>query len=666
MQIPRGNFGFVAPRAAGDRPGPFDGLARGMEVAGRMVLEKEREAQEARDAAERVTAQAQIGLGRDSIGDTVKKIGQGLEDGSIDKTRARDEYKRLTEELVSQRIAGVPEKHQEIARIDWQSNIERNASLVDELVLKRDQHDVRAALGQTLEYAARMPDRAKAAEMVASTFESVGKHSGLPPEQLAKMQQNWKEQTQYTAGFNLIEGAGQDKAALQKAIKQLDQLPDMDPQKKAQLVDRANDRIYRIDERALRVKEVSLRQAEVSLKRAEATFNTALQLADKGVFAESEADKTIKALAGTPYASAFKQIIDQQRVTGSLTMQPPKVLQAEIDRLQADIRANGLTGEKQKRLEQMEKVMSGQESDIKKDPLKAYVSRYASEVPTKIDTANTQSLVASLQQRAQLAAQAKAWSGKDVAPLFAEEVESVRKLMDSLPARDKADLIGMISASVGPSQAKGLATQLDQKSRPLALAFAAAAGGTQQGRDLATRILEGEKALSDKQVLKDEKAVTGWTATISKELNGLFWSPNTAAQVADAAHFVAASKAAQRSGVASPSMIRQSIEEAMGGKIVEQGDGRIVLPSTVRERDFSDRLKNYPVADLQAAAPDGKVRAAGVEIPLDQFAKSLPGATMTTLAPGKYVVLVPRVRGAVPDMPVTNTKGEPIVIGVQR
>jgi hypothetical protein len=274
---------------------------------------------------------------------------------------------------------------------------------------------------------------------------------------------------------------------------------------------------------------------------------------------------------------------------------------------------------------------------------------------------NTATLVQGLAQRVQIASEAGAWAGKkDISPLFKEEAERVGDMLQALPEKERGQAIAMISKTLGKNAARGMATQLNEKDRPMALAFVAG------DANKAAQILAGSRAIKEKTVLKDDKAIVGWEGTINKEVEGLFVSPNNARSVADAAYFMTAARALEAGGMAGPSDIKKMVRNAAGGEIVEQGQGRIVIPDGRTQRELNQRLKSYKPEDIAKQSPDGKIRVGGIEMGAAALVERLPGATLQTLAPGRYVILAPRVQGGKPDTYVTATDGRPIVVGFEK
>jgi hypothetical protein len=597
--------------------------------------------------------------------DLAASMKEGIETRAVDPSEARKLYREQATKIAEGHMEGVPAEYKSTVQLDVDRHVSRlERTTIFGAVRASNRATVKDGINTTIEYAQRLhlSNPLAAEQLATATLHEMGPHAGMSAAEIGTGLQKFKEQTQYTAAASLIDNARGDPKKLQEAAKAVDNFDALDPEKKRQLKDKAFDQNLRIQEVNAHKAAAASRAQEVALKKAEAAHTAATAMSDKGVLTAEQRDVFAKQMKGTPYAESFRALMENQAVTGVLAMQPPKVLQAEIDRLQADIRTGGIDAAKETRLKQVERVKAGQDADIAKDPLRAFTERHASGPVPSIDTSNPQAFAKTIVERLAMAQGATVWAGKDTGPLFKEEIPAVIKMLDVLPDNSKGEALGMIARQLGRSATKGLASQIDAKDKALQSAFLSAASGTPEGEANAKSILRGAKAIHDKTVAKDEKAMTGWSASIAKQLDGVLMNPANMEQVAEAARYMTASDALDRGGVASSSTVRKAVEKALGGKIVEQGDGKVVLPAGFSHSQLTDRLRTTTRDELLSQAPGGTVRAAGVEVFLEDVIKSLPGATLGTVGPGKYIVLVPRVPGAKPDSPVMAGQ-KPLVVG---
>jgi hypothetical protein len=397
------------------------------------------------------------------------------------------------------------------------------------------------------------------------------------------------------------------------------------------------------------------RQQERYLKRAEAEFNTFQALADKGTLMAPEyVDRVVQMTAGTPYQQGIKIIAQQAQETGGIASQPVKVQQDMLDQIDAQIARNGRSPALDKRREQISKVLAGSQSDLKENGLRAGLERGVITEMAPLDISSPEAFSASVAKRLSQAETVGQWAGKAVSPLDAREAESVRGMLEALPAKQRSQAVAIIAESVGPRTAGAMAEQLDKQSRPLALAFASSGAKTSTGRLTSELILKGATAIKDGAVMKDDKKVTGWKATISAELDGVFTDERMATAAKDAAYYVAAGIAQEEGGTD----VSRAVRLAIGGNVIEHNGKRIPTAGDMDEDEFAKRLRNAAPSDITKQAPDGKVRVGGAEMSAADFVATIPGQELIYAGPGRYAVIVK-------GRPVTNAAGKPIIIGVR-
>jgi hypothetical protein len=585
--------------------------------------------------------------------------------GKLKANDARKLYEEGASKIVEEGVSLAPVTIQGRVRAELLGDSMKGNSAINRGIAARSSQEIDAGLivlGEQLQRAA-MNDPNAAIKQHDQALSALGPSAGWSPEKIVKTQQAFKEKVLYTNSLAVVHAARGNIKALDQAGKMINGRGDLDPGAKERLLNQVELQKNQIQEQGLRRADIAARQYENQLKKAEAALGGAIKLADYGTLDESAAGKAMAATAGTPYQAQVKAMLENQRTTGPLTRQQPQAVRGAIDALNADMTANGVNETKRARLDQLKKVQSGQEHDLKEDPLRAFTNRYADKPVAPLDFTDITKLTTGLQERRQVADMAKSWSSKDTALLFAHEIEPVRKLLGNLSGTAKENAIGMLATVSGPSGSKALATALDANDRPMALAFAAASSGTPESRAMVGRMFKGTQALQDKTVLKDDKAISGWRATVAKELTGLLPNPQNTSQVQDVVELLIAARAAENGGSAGSSDIRKAMEQALGGKIIDQGDGRIVIPAGNSRNQLIERFKTMTRKDLIDQVPTGMVKVAGQDIYVEDFIKSLPGATLKTVGPGKYNVLVPRVPGGEPDALVTNHEGKPVKVG---
>jgi hypothetical protein len=620
-----------------------------------------------RKAADKAQAMGAMQRAQDDLLMLGDEMGQGIASGQIDKTKAGEEWATKAKERIAAGLEGVPASHRAAVQADLDHRMAGlSRTVIGKAIRVRDREDVKSGIAQTMEYGQRLyRSDAKAADaLVSSTLDQLGPFGGLGADDIVKMKQGWREGAQFTVGYEAVSAGRDDRKALDKAEAIIKGLPDLDPQKRATLLDRASAYRIAIDQRAELAAQRADRDRDRALRRAEHEFNAFQALADKGtVLDPAYIDRVSQATAGTPYSAAIRGLAEQARATGGLASQPVARQQAMLDQINTEIAQRGRSPELDKRKEQIEKVLRGSQADIERDPLRAGLERGVIDALPPLNLASgLPGLVPQLAERVIAAQRVQQWAGRPVSPLTGDEAAAVKTQLDTLPVKERSALVAGIAGALGPQQAQGLAAQMDKKDKALALALAAAGARTTEGRFTSELILRGQQAKADGTSTKGEKQpdvkASAWRAHAAAELDGVFGNAAYTAQVRDAAELVMHGMAAEAGGRLSSDDMERAVRIAVGGSIVEHNGRRIPLPAGMDEAALTTRLGAVSADELGRQAPGGTVRAGGVPMPVAEFVKALPGQQLMPVRPGEFAVLVG-------GRPVVNADGVPIVIKVR-
>jgi hypothetical protein len=633
--------------------------------AKRLQQEEARKAQAQAEAAKKAQEQNKLNNVNDQLTDAKDEFEAGVREGTIPKDEADKLWSERSRTIIDESMAGFADDVKPLVQGQIERLGMRYGNDVRKAVSTRDRQDVTAGIDQTLEYAQRRykTDPQGAETQAMETLRALGPFSNYTPQQIAAKGQAWREGAQYTVAFEAVSAGKNDRKALSSAEEMLSQLPDLDPQRKAALGATIDAHRLRLDQQDELRAQREQRKAEAHLKRAEAEFQTFQGLADKGAALSAEyIDRAMRATAGTPYQTGIKALAQQAAETGGIAAQPIAQQQAQLDALDRQIAQQGRSPELDKRRDQLSKVVNGSKSDFEADPLRAGLERG---VITDIQPINfSGGMPAIIQQigvRVGSAETVRAWSGKPVSPLTADEAVTLKQMLDALPAKEKAGMVSGLAQVIGPQAAQGLSKQLDKQDRGLALAFALAGEKTTSGRFTSELVLKGAQAKKDgtstKGAKEPEVKAAKWQADITTYIGDAFGNQQTSEAVRDAAVFIAHGIAAEQGGSAGPEDLERAARMAVGGQVIEHNGKKVPLPAGVDQDMLEKRLSTVTPAELTTQAPSGMVRAAGVMVPIAKFAESLPGQQLMPVAKGRYAVLVQ-------GRPVTNDKGDPIIIGV--
>lgn len=629
--------------------------------------EEQRRAKDAAEAALRVKTLTALGGAKDALTDAADEIGNGVLNGTVPKEKAEAAWKERAGKVMQGVGGDLPEDRRALMTAELTRDADRFGNVIRKAVTQRDRQDVTVGIGQTLEHLQRQyrTDPAGSTARAMSLIEQLGPHSTLAPEQLQRMAQTWKEGTQFTAGYELVTAGRDDRKALDRAEQVIaGGLPDLDPQKRATLLDRVAGYRLSLDQRANLAAERAAREGERVLKRAEAAFQTFQALADKGtVMAPEYVDSVLKATSGTPYQAGIRALAEQARETGGLAARPVAVQRAALVEIDAAIAQRGRTPELDKRREQVEKVLRGSEADMDRDPLRAGLERgVITELAPLQMGGGVQGMIEQLQQRVPLAQRVSTWAGRPVSPMTSDEAAALKHQLDALPAKDRSGMVAAIAQAVGPAQAQGLAAQIDKKDKALALAFAYSGAQTTAGRYTSELILRGQQARQDGTSTKGEKQpevkAAQWSALIAEALDGAFPAQTMTEQAREAALLIAHGLSAEAGGQLRRRQIEQAVRLAVGGDIIEHNGAKLPLPAGMDEDRLRERLRSVSAAELMKQAPDGTVIAGGAVVPVAEFLKSLPAQPLMYAGPGRMAVMVG-------GRPALNAQGRPITIEVK-
>lgn len=656
--------GVVNPAAFGQAPAA--GLARmGDEMQRREAHEAQRMRAESEeqtrvwDAAQKASAMDVLQRTRDDLAALHDDFGDGVRTGRIGKDKAGEEWGQQSRERIGAALENVPVTYRQQVQRDLDGRAASLARGVTRAVVARNRADVTASLDSILESEARTygRDAVGSTARVNAAIASLGPNSDYQPDQLARKGQAWLEGAQFTTAFGAVTAAREDPkalAALDAQLKNPDYLASLDPQRRATLLDRVNGyRLHHEQQAELRAQRAA-REAERVMRKAEAEFNAFQALADKGGALSTEyVDRAIAATAGTPYQQGIRALAQQARETGGIAAHPIAAQRAALANIDAFIATNGRTPELDKRRGQIEGVLKAAENDVQADPMRAAAERGVLARIEPLDlSGGIQGLASQLGSRSVQADVVRQWAGKpSVSPFTADEAQQVGRLLRAAPADQQGQAIAALSQALPPHQTAALAAQIDKADRPLALAMAAGADRTTQGRTTAELILRGAQAIKDKSIKEEKGAEFGVRAQIAKTVGDAL-AGNDRESVIDAARLIYLGEQAAGETVTAESAVRL----ALHGDIVEHNGRRIPVAVGVDAASLGEKLRRLPRQQVEAQAPDGYVYLPGGRpMGVPEFLASLPDAQLEPAGHGKYMV---RSGGSL----VMNASRQPIVV----
>ncbi len=678
MRIPIGNFGNAIPQAA-PAPRVPGGAGRGAEalqkaasglvdsiesgvVEEKRLAKEQEENQQALDRAKAANAVLDREIEVDAIG---KDIERRVASGEIHYDKAHEQYKNKVFELKSPETTGFdPVTAEKLSKGMKQVDFKGSGN-IDGLVAKAKTADFRSQTDGILDKLGKKAGLPGAdMEGVAAqidAMDNIGRQAyGAGWD---KRKQDWKDNTwdaQLTQQAMGVRDSLDGIKTLQKEITQGSYADKLDSGRRNSLVAKLDGYRTSLIQRNEAAAARAAREQEMRLKKAEAEFNTFQGMADKGTTLSPEyVDRAVQMTAGTPYQAGIKAIAKQAQETGGIAAQPIRNQEAALTQIDTLIAKQGRTPELDKRREQIANVLHSSQTDVTENGLRAGLERGVITELAPIDISTPQAFAASISKRVSQAETVGQWAGKAVSPLDATEAAGIRSMLDAMPAKQKSQAIATISHSLGTKASVAVSEQLYLQDRPTALAFSAGSDFTTAGRYTSELILKGATAIKDGTVIRDEKKVTGWKASIAAELDDLnIANEAIKTQLKESSYYISAGLASEAGGVASISDIRQAVRLAINGEIIEHNGKKLPLPPGVDEGRFLVRLQDIGASQVLRQAPDGMVRVAGVEMPAADFATSIPAQELLAVGEGRYVVIVK-------GRPVTDASGKKIIIKVK-
>lgn len=620
----------------------------------RIRMDEQRRQEATAEAAARARDALQLQQTEDKLADLHDEIGAGVLQGTIPKADAEKMWRERSQKVAADALPGFRDTTRELVQPRLTGTADRLGNTLRRTVEKKDRQDVTADMTTRLERLSRdyQTDPQRAETEAMALLDTLGPFSTLTADQVAKARQGWKEQAQFTTAYEAVSRGRNDRKALSSAEALIGKLGDLDPQKKAQLMDRAAGYRMHLDQQAEMAAQRAARQAEASMRRAQAEFQTFQGMADKGtVLAPEYIDRVMAATAGTPYQAGVRAMAQAARDNGGLAAQPVPAQRATLTQIDALIAQQGRTPELDKRREQVEKVLQGSEADLSKDALRAGLQRgVITDLQPLQMTGGMQGLAQQLTARTQQAQQVERWAGRAVSPVTVEEAQQLGSMLRTLSPQERGNGVALLAQAMPPRQAQALAKQIDAQDKPLALALAVGSQRTTQGRTTAELILRGAQVVKDKGVKEEQGAEFGLRAQLAKTVGEAL--PAAARDdVLAASRFIYLAKQAEGEGISYEGAVRLAI----GGDIVEHAGRRLPVPAGV---SLPERLQRYPRSAIEAQTTDATVYAfGGRPMGVPEFLSSLPGAQLEPVGMGRYAV---RSGGGL----VTNAERRPIVIEV--
>ncbi|WP_407059341.1 hypothetical protein ACKZDW_04275 (plasmid) [Ralstonia syzygii subsp. celebesensis] len=669
MKISLGNFGNTVARPSPQvdaSPAAFgvgiaqagQNLGNAAENLGVVMAEKD-QVQRRADAA---LTMAKLD---NDLHDAHDTVGRQLASGEVPASDAISAYRKQVQDLQNQRLDGMdPETRRLIEPniVRTSGTLERN---LQGLVVKRQQSDIAASLGNLDEQFQRsaMRDLPASIQNYHNAVDQLGPQAGLTPAQMEKAKQTFTEKATYNFANATLEGAAQTgDLSLVRAAREKLQGPDgepMDPAKRTALITKAYGYENGILAQNQRDADKAAREQQARENAATDAYNSAFDLMSKGRYLSQEfISQLAQTTAGTQMAGPTQELVKgQAQIAGFASLSLPQQA-AVLERGNAagsDPKV-GVNPTEQKVQEQLKRIHDESVKAYKENPWQAAQERGVIQDAPQVALNNVQDAQAILSQRMSNIGVVEVAAGGKVSPLQPDEASQIGRLVRALPPDQQASALAAFGQIVGdPDRLAALAKQFGDKDNILGVAMSYANAKTTQGRYTSELILRGERALKDNAITIDSHKETGWKGEIAKTIGDAIPDQNLDRAAKQAAYLIMAGVAA---GGDTPD-VKRAVGMAIGN-IADQRDGsKVPLPYGMKEDTFRSRIKAITPADLAAqGAVGGSVFVGKQAVPLETFVKQLPDASLMHAGQGRYAVKA----GA--GIVTLSPGGQPLIIRV--
>jgi hypothetical protein len=632
-----------APNEAFGRMGQaVEGLA--LDAITQQTAEQRRLEQAAEDA-NKARGLAAMGTAKVRLHDSMRSLSDRILRGDVDGVAALSEWNdtqsQITGELTKELPGHIAERVGTQIKLDAS---ELASTGIGRAVETRQREVTRADLSTSLEGFERdaLTDRTKAVTLAGAAITTLGASAGYGPDDQQRLLQTFKEKTAANMAEQRLLASSRNPAALDAFEQQLrgEDFTDLSPNQREHFEVRIENKRAALQHAA----EVQQRRLEAARNRrlteAEHAVRAVESIVDGGGIADDATlAKAQAAATGTPWADVLKSTVQQAASRSAFGSLSPAQQDQALLQLRAQLNQTGANPHQMKQLQQFESIRNRTREQVDRDPLAWGVQSRLLPSVDPLPLGSLPDLVQGLTVRTSQAATVSAQLQRPVSPLLASEAQQLGDVLGRLPADQKKGWLRGLAGVLPPDQQRALAGQLKDQDGALALAMHAGSLPKTANGDPMDLILRGHDAVASGRIKKDDELTRGERMKLSRELDAVPWATPKARDAAiDAASLIMDGLRDQRStGTASSSDRRKAVLLALGGEIVDHGDGKTVAPPGWTENRFRSALRKITAEDIARQAPGG-LSLNGQALTPDALVKALPSARMVPLGPSRYAL----------------------------
>jgi len=606
---------------------------------------EQRRLEQLAEDANKARGLAATGEAKIRLHDTMRSLSDRILRGDVDGVAALGEWDSARTQITSDLTKELPGHIAERVSAQIKLDASELASTgIGRAVETRQREVTRADLNTSLEGFERdaLTDRGKALTLAGAAISTLGASAGYGPDDQQRLLQGFREKTAANMAEQRLLASSRDPAKLDAFEQQLrgEDFNDLSPHIRERFEVRIENKRAALQHAA----EVAQRRLEAArarrLTEAEHAVRAVESIVDGGGIADDATlAKAQTAAMGTPWADVLKSTVQQAASRSAFGSLSPIQQDQALLQLRAKLNQTGANPHQMKQLQQLESIRTRTREQVDRDPLAWGVqSRLLPEV-APLPMNSLPDLVQGLTQRTSQAATVSAQLQRPVSPLLASEAQLLGESLGRLPADQKKTWLRGLAGVLPPDQQRALAGQLKDQDGALALAMHAGSLPKTANGDPMDLILRGHDAVASGRIKKDDELTRGERMKLSRELDAVPWATPKARDAAiDAASLIMDGLRDQRSnGTASSSDRKKAMLLALGGEIVEHGDGMTIAPPGWTEHRFRTAMRKVTADDIARQAPGG-LTLNGQALAPDALVKALPSARLVPLGPSRYAL----------------------------
>lgn len=521
-------------------------------------------------------------------------IVNGIQTGAISTDAAPKLWQEQSQKIVADHVKTADKVNAELLRNSLIGPAGRFGEQVRQAVFKQNLHAIGANLNDYLEEMDQLSltDLATAKKQGVMAIRSQGPLAGYNPEAVSKMEHATIERFTFNAMQNTLIGIENNRDALDRYVKALPTVPDLDSAKRNNLYSLATHSITRLENKAISAENRRLAKLQTLGGKLET------QIASGAAIAATDLDTYQRAAKGTVFEEFANGLADEQQQVAEI-LKKPLIEQADfVGKMEQNYLASGEGNRKV-----IDRLKQTVEKGFKlyKNNSMQYASQRAGAQVEPLDITQPASWASNLGNRADVWAGLQRQTGiAPGGPLFPQEAQALAKLLRESNLSTKTSILEQFRNGLGDKPYRAAMQQIAPDD-PVTAAAGIAAG--QGDRIRAANILRGQELLRPNrkedgqpaggkvlQMPKDDDLVKDFALKSKNAFAGNAEAGSLYFQTARAIYARMSDDEGDGTGVLNSGRWTKAIDEATGG-FANHNSRNLLLPHGMPYGDFKDSLQ---------------------------------------------------------------------------